>query len=65
MCEATSDLPVLVGSGVTLENIKELSVMSCGVIVGSYFKVGGLWYNRVDEEKVIKFMETVCCEKTL
>lgn len=57
--EAISDLPIIVGSGVTLKNIKELSVTSSGVIVGSHFKVGGHWYNPINEEAIENFMEAV------
>ena len=63
--EATSNLPVIVGSGITLENIKELSVASSGVIVGSHFKEGGHWYNPINEEAVENFMEAIHNVSTL
>ena len=43
--ESVPALPVLVGSGVTPENVGKFS-SAHGLIVGSYFKEGGLW-NRV------------------
>ena len=49
-------LPVFVGSGVTLENIADFLAVSDGVIVGSYFKSGGHWANGVDAERVRAFM---------
>ncbi|KYB28210.1 Uncharacterized protein F13E9.13, mitochondrial-like Protein [Tribolium castaneum] len=49
-------LPVLVGSGVTGDNLGDY-MGADGVIVGSYFKKGGVWYEDVDEERVRNFME--------
>ena len=49
--EATS-LPVLVGSGVTPETLEETLVFADAVIVGSWFKQGGLWHNPPDAGRV-------------
>ncbi len=49
-------LPVLVGSGVTLENIEMYYKIADGFIIGSYFKQEGFWKNEVDTERVKKFM---------
>ncbi|OAD57448.1 Uncharacterized protein F13E9.13, mitochondrial [Eufriesea mexicana] len=54
----TTEIPVLIGSGVTKGNIKNY-LSSDAVIVGSYFKVGGIWRNEVDKEKVIDFMKVL------
>ncbi len=43
-----SDLPVLVGSGVTDTNVRTMLAQSHGVIVGSWIKRGGDWRNEVD-----------------
>ncbi|XP_044126640.1 uncharacterized protein F13E9.13, mitochondrial-like isoform X2 [Bufo gargarizans] len=51
-------IPVLVGSGVTLDNLEKYSDASA-LIVGSYFKRGGDWRNNVDYEKVMTFMDKV------
>ena len=48
-------LPVLVGSGVTANNLGHYA-MADAVIVGSYFKEGGRWYGNVIREKVTEFM---------
>lgn len=45
-------LPVLVGSGVTPDNIQSAAQFADGFIVGSYFKHGGYWENGVDSERV-------------
>lgn len=51
-----SSLPVIVGSGVTKHNLHEY-LCADALIVGSYFKNGGVWSNDVDEGRVGKFME--------
>ena len=49
-------LPVFVGSGVSMENIGELLLASDGLIVGSHFKRNGYWANEIDDERVREFM---------
>ena len=49
--EATS-LPVLVGSGVTVDNFERFIDLADGFIVGSAFKEGGLWNAPVCEDRV-------------
>jgi membrane complex biogenesis BtpA family protein len=52
-------LPVLLGSGVSAENVAEFFDDADGFIVGSYFKAGGLWSNAVDPSRVGRLMEAV------
>lgn len=54
---AHTSLPVLVGSGVTVETLSELYPKADGFIVGSCFKHGGDAVNRVDERRVAAFVE--------
>jgi predicted TIM-barrel enzyme len=49
-------LPLLVGSGCTEHNVAEILSIVDGVIVASSLKVGGVWWNPVDETKVRAFM---------
>ena len=49
-------LPVFVGSGLSMENIGELLTASDGLIVGSHFKRNGHWANEIEEERVREFM---------
>ena len=49
-------LPLIVGSGVTEENLGEYCGCVDAVIVGSHFKVKGLWNENVDEDRVAGFM---------
>ncbi|XP_049573626.1 uncharacterized protein F13E9.13, mitochondrial [Syngnathus scovelli] len=48
-------LPVLVGSGVTQDNVTRYLGAS-GLIVGSHFKDGGSWSNELDARRVGSFM---------
>jgi uncharacterized protein len=52
-------LPVLLGSGITAENVAEFFDAADGFIVGSYFKEGGLWSNAVDPSRVARLMDAV------
>lgn len=51
-------LPVLIGSGVTHDNVEHYLDASA-MIIGSHFKRGGVWANAVDPESVKKFMGKV------
>ncbi|GAB6028932.1 hypothetical protein CHUAL_004727 [Chamberlinius hualienensis] len=51
-------IPVVVGSGVTLENVHQYA--SCeGLIIGSYFKENRKWSMPLDEPKIAEFMEKI------
>jgi uncharacterized protein len=53
---AATTLPLLVGSGCTERNVAEILSVVDAVIVASSLKVGGVWWNPVDEAKVRTFM---------
>jgi membrane complex biogenesis BtpA family protein len=48
---AATQLPVLVGSGVTPQQVKPLLQHADGLIVGSWIKVDGAWSNAVDPRR--------------
>jgi len=50
--EAVGDVPVLAGSGVTLENVTEMLAIADGVIVGTSLKKDGQTENEVDAGRV-------------
>lgn len=54
-----TDLPVIVGSGMTKENAEKILSISNGCIIGSSLKKDGLWWNPVDVERVKEFMNEV------
>lgn len=49
--------PVIIGSGTTTENLKNLYPTADGFIVGSYFKKDGLANNAVEDNRVAQFMD--------
>lgn len=56
--EATT-LPVVVGSGVTIDNVGDILSAADGVIVASSLKRDGVWWNEVELERVAAFMAEV------
>jgi membrane complex biogenesis BtpA family protein len=49
-------LPVLVGSGVTPANIGDIFTVADAVIIASWLKQDGVWWNQVDPDRVAAFM---------
>jgi membrane complex biogenesis BtpA family protein len=52
-------LPVILGSGISAENISDFYDDADGFIVGSAFKVDGHWSNTIDPSQVNGFMKIV------
>ncbi|XP_030060256.1 uncharacterized protein F13E9.13, mitochondrial [Microcaecilia unicolor] len=55
---STVKIPVLIGSGVTLENVENYMDASA-LIIGSYFKKDGYWGSSVDPDRIKKFMDKI------
>jgi len=53
---AVPDLPVLVGSGVTAQNIEQFSAAH-GLIIGTEFKLEGKWENELDPDRIRNVVE--------
>ena len=53
--EAT-ELPIMIGSGVTMDNVGALLDIVDGVIIASALKQDGVWWNPVDPERVAAFV---------
>jgi hypothetical protein len=53
----SGERPVLIGSGLNLENAQELLAVADGAIVGSSIKVDGKIHNRVDEARARRLVE--------
>jgi membrane complex biogenesis BtpA family protein len=51
-----SSLPLLVGSGVTIDNLETVLPLVDGVIVASALKRDGVWWNEVEKDRVLAFM---------
>jgi membrane complex biogenesis BtpA family protein len=52
----STSLPVAVGSGVTPANVGDIFTVADAVIVASYLKEDGVWWNPVDPERLRNFM---------
>lgn len=50
-------MPLLIGSGITPENINSYVPYADGFIIGSYFKKGGIWQNGPDPERIKKLLD--------
>lgn len=56
---AGTSLPVTVGSGVNPDNVGDILTVADAVIVASYLKRDGVWWNPVDPERLAVFMQAV------
>jgi len=56
-------LPVVVGSGVTPENVGAILGIADGVIVASALKHEGVWWNPVDPDRLSRFMDHVAAAR--
>lgn len=54
---SATNLPVLVGSGVTAQNVGSILGVADAVIVASSLKQDGVWWNPVEAERVRAFVE--------
>jgi membrane complex biogenesis BtpA family protein len=48
---------IIIGSGITKDNLKKYFDYADIFIVGSYFKKGGYWKNDLDERRIKEFMQ--------
>ena len=55
----SQDLPVIVGSGMSVDNAEKILSLCNGCIVGSSLKLDGKWWNPVDPDRVKAFMRIV------
>jgi membrane complex biogenesis BtpA family protein len=54
-----TNLPVIVGSGLSAEQVPALFAVADGAIVGQWLKHDGLWWNPVDARRVERLMNAV------
>lgn len=52
-------LPLIVGSGVTPESVCDLFAYADALIVGSWYKKDGLWFNAPDEQRARQLVRAV------
>src|SRR5688572_534581 len=56
-------LPILIGSGMTAENIQEYLPLADGFIVGSYFRRDGKFLEKLEPERLHRFMKVFVSER--
>jgi membrane complex biogenesis BtpA family protein len=56
---AATTLPIVVGSGVNVGNVREILQLADGVIIASSLKRDGVWWNEVDPNRVAAFTSLV------
>ena len=61
--KSATQLPVLIGSGMTDENIREYLPLADGFIVGSYFRRGGKFLEKLEPERLDQFMKVFVPER--
>ncbi|MBZ9799881.1 BtpA/SgcQ family protein [Mesorhizobium sp. ES1-4] len=54
-----TNLPVIVGSGLSPEQVPQLFAAADGAIIGQWLKEDGLWWNPVDPRRVAALLEAV------
>ena len=54
---ASAKIPVLVGSGITADNLKTYLPLADAFIVGSHFKQGGYWENPLDPSRIRRLLD--------
>jgi len=53
------DIPVILGSGITKENVTDYLPLCDAMIIGSYFKEEGYWENNLSYDRISHFMDVV------
>ncbi|MEO7841902.1 MAG: BtpA/SgcQ family protein [Anaerolineales bacterium] len=61
--KSATKLPVLIGSGMTVENIQEYLPLADGFIVGSYFRTDGKFLEKLEPERLHAFMRVFVSER--
>ncbi|MBT9385918.1 BtpA/SgcQ family protein [Pseudooceanicola sp. CBS1P-1] len=59
VCEAVSDVPVFANTGVNIDNVADVLAVASGCVIGTHFKVDGDTWNKVDGDRVKRFMDKV------
>ncbi len=52
-------LPVIIGSGLTVENCRTIMSVADGAVVGSYIKEDGVWWKKISVERLKALMDVV------
>jgi membrane complex biogenesis BtpA family protein len=61
--KSATKLPVLIGSGMTAENIQDYLPLADGFIVGSYFRKDGRFLEKLEPERLDAFLKVFVSER--
>jgi len=59
VAETVTDVPVFANTGVNIDNVADVMSVASGCIIGTHFKVDGNTWNKVDGDRVKRFMDKV------
>lgn len=59
VCKQSTTLPILIGSGLNIDNVNELLAAADGAIIGSWFKEDNNWKNPISYDRTKAFMDKV------
>jgi membrane complex biogenesis BtpA family protein len=57
--DAVPGTPLFANTGVRIDNVRDIFAIADGCVIGTHFKIDGDTWNRVDGERVKRFMEVV------
>jgi uncharacterized protein len=57
--DAVNTVPVFANTGVNLDNVADVLSVADGIVIGTHFKEGGITWNKVDRDRVARFMDKV------
>ena len=53
------NVPVFANTGVNIDNVRDVLTVADGIVIGTHFKVDGNTWNKVDGDRVKRFMDVV------
>jgi membrane complex biogenesis BtpA family protein len=57
--DAVEAVPVFANTGVNIDNVADVLAIADGIVIGTHFKEGGITWNKVDRDRVKRFMDKV------
>jgi predicted TIM-barrel enzyme len=53
------EVPVFANTGVNINNVQDILSVASGCVIGTHFKIDGVTWNGVDQDRVSCFMDKV------
>ncbi len=58
---SSTNLPIMIGSGITASNVKDYLPCADGFIVGSFFKDNNFWANQINTKNIESLLSAMSC----